>query len=90
MSEKKPACPMCGSEHLSPMTKLAPTEGYLELQFLKKDQIGGGWAEDPIDRTALTRARVCLDCGFAMLHVSSGDLFRLRQRLGELDWLPED
>lgn len=88
--EKMPCCPVCASQQLSPMTKLAASEGYFELHYVKKDQLGGGWGEDPIDRTALTRARVCLACGFAMLHVSSADLARLGQRLAELEWLPED
>ncbi len=70
------------------MTKLDPSEGNTYLYFSLKVPQPGFFGEKQV-RHPVNRARVCLGCGHVMVFLSTLHLQQLRERLTELEALPE-
>ncbi len=77
-------CPACGATSLSPQTKLDPSEGYLNVHFHVAGAPPGLLGVPPTERFVVDRARICLDCGHAVMGLSARALAQLRGRLAHL------
>jgi len=79
-----PRCPLCGGTSLTPETKLDPSEGYLNVHYEVAGGEPGLLGSAPVERFAVDRARICLDCGHVVTGMSARTLAMLRARLGQL------
>ena len=80
--DNAPRCPVCGMSNLTPETAAGATEGWSFVRF--------GVLSGPTKMTSVnvTRARLCLDCGYVMHFVSQGELRYLRGELATLTPYP--
>jgi hypothetical protein len=79
-------CSACRSSALTPLTKLDPSEGWLNVLFWPQQS---GRDTRTTHKVTVDRARVCLDCGNVMPAVNAQDLAELREAFGRLKPIPE-
>ena len=66
------------------------TEGFLQVHFALPPDPKRGWLADDRARIAITRARVCLECGHVMLFLASTAIEELKTMLPTLGPVPEE
>ncbi len=83
-------CPMCGESSWTPETKLDPTEGYLKVRFRVANATHTFLGGTPSRDFTVSRARVCLGCGFVATSLSASDLHELKDELSSLTGMPTE
>lgn len=76
-------CAGCGSDRLSPPTRLL-SQNSPSLEFFKAGTKRGFFADDTVG-ARITRARICLGCGLVMLYVPPEDLAKFVAHEGKLE-----
>ena len=72
-------CASCGSERVTPLTKVLFFKGDFQVWF--KNDPNPGFLSSGSDYLRASRARVCGDCGYVMLYASKRGLAWLNK-----DW----
>ncbi len=71
-------CLACQGTHLTPVGEFSVAGAGTSVTFhLTRTQ--SGWFSDKEASVAIDRARICLDCGFVMIHLKTHALKSLRR-----------
>lgn len=83
-SDETPHCACCNSERLTPASRFEPSEGYARVHYRLKSP-GPGFFDSRYAQFTVTRARICLSCGYVMHFVDETQLADLASRIAELE-----
>jgi len=75
-------CASCGSDRLTPLTKVQFFKGDFQVWFVNNPR--AGFLESGSDYARADRARVCGDCGYVMHYVSKKGLAWLNEQWPKL------